>query len=70
MPEMRGGSMRGSTLVLCPKCGVAWHVIRQMLASAEVEERILAQTIIINCGECKKEFTKGGKVNASSRISG
>lgn len=44
--------------VLCPKCGASWHAVRQMLASPEVEERVLAEAIIINCTECRKELSE------------
>ena len=42
----------------CPKCGVDWHTIRLMLASPEVDNRIMAQVIILNCKRCKEEMQK------------
>ena len=42
----------------CPKCGVDWHIIRLMLASPEVDNRTMAQVIILNCKRCEQEARK------------
>jgi hypothetical protein len=45
----------------CPKCGVAWEVVKGMLAEGIKSENYwLAEYIINNCSKCKKHFGKEG----------